>query len=85
VRLFFRQQELSRLFWEQRVQRYERERDAWLKTTEQVASKEQQEACQEGFKTMVANNGYRDMGISNQEPKHCEKDSKDESYLRWCS
>ena len=32
---------------------------------------------------MVANNGYRDMGISNQERKNCEKDGKDESYLRW--
>jgi hypothetical protein len=60
------------------------ERAAWSKTTEQVASKEQQEPCQQGFKTMVANNGYRDMGISNQERKHCEEDSKDESYLRWC-
>jgi hypothetical protein len=57
--------------------------DSLLEAPEQVASEKKKERGQECFKTVIAHNGYRDMGISNQERKHCEKDCKYEGHLRW--
>ena len=55
-----------------------------LEAAKEIACEQEQKRSQQSLKAVVGNQGYRDIGISNQKREDCKKDRKDKGHLRWC-